>query len=225
MARVTLNDPHQVQFFVTCSLNQGHCDAARERVRERFLEFARNATDYMRQHDADTGEPINGPAPRLVDRGIQYAVECGEGKRRSHVHAIIQCEGRGRVSFDLERVREDFPNTYWNFQYVRKPKTAEETLAAMRGYATKAVSAPPRPLRTTETTVDELVTVQGARAVGTTSDVTRTRRKLEREGHRGSLLFCPLSSTSELDRVLEAHTCWTRRPKKTAKFIFLVCDE
>lgn len=220
MGKVDINGPRQVQFLCTCSLNEGDCTEARERIKREFLRFANAADTYLRQTDQTTGEPCDGCVSVV---SVRYQAEAGDRHRRAHVHAVIVARGRGKVSFDLRAIRRDFPRMYWHFDYSRQPRPPEQALQNMIAYAGKSISRRPGGnVSTLEVSPESLVSATGVTHVGTTSDINRTRRVLEKAGGAGVVRYAPLTTPTILQDVLETHRVWSRRPKKTASFVYVV---
>lgn len=223
MGRVDVNGTHDVQFLCTCSLNEGDCEEARERVRATFLRFADVASIYLVHMNGDTGE-LNPGRPRV--KAVRYQTEAGDNRRRAHVHAVIQATGKGKVMFDLPAIRRDFPRVYWHFDYSRQPRSPEQALQSMVAYAGKSIGrGPPKAVTVRQVEPDTLTSTRGVTHVGTTSNIARTRRTVERAGGSGVVRFAPLTSQELLQEVLDAHPVWKRRPKKTASFIYVITPE
>lgn len=226
MGRLTVDGPHAVQFFVTCSLNERDTPEARERVRDRFLSFAHTANDYLQQTDKATGDPIMVGRPFVSDDGISFSVECGKVACRVHVHAIISCEGRGKVSWDLKRIRHDFPNTHWDFKYVRQPKSAAETMAAMTAYASKSLGTvrAARKLSIQEVASPAVLMQINATViyVGTCADAYRRRREHEKEGYCGCMYIAKMESPADAETVADHFAVTTRKKRKGTTTVYVL---
>lgn len=114
------------------SFNKKDCEEGRARLDDQWQQFIAEICTFIRCKDR-AGDVIDDHEAQLIDHEMR--VEVGPKHGKCHIHALVIIEATGKmIQYDLKKVRERFPNTHWDFKYV---KSDEDQTEAIMSYITK----------------------------------------------------------------------------------------